>query len=643
MCRLDVLVLKKHLDAITCALGECGYVHLVDAVTKSRRHLLKQVGRQQDKQELQSCLKLCETLLESLGLKGTAISIVPTVAEMGVEELRTAIEKIQGEYSTLNDKIQALATQIEALAAESQALATFPVQNSSLETLQGLTHFHVLAGRLAPSTFQQASQALDGQALLLPGDSGPDSVLVLAAKRNRWAVNDILAKFGFAKQEPPALQDAVTVADRRQQLNQARTALEQELADSRRALLSLGTEHGAFLLAARKRLQFLQDIQEAQAHFGYSRYLYCVSGWIPAERQQAVRQLVAEATGSTGLVEFSEPADGASEVPVKLSDNPLVRPFQLLVNNFSTPAYRELDPSLFVGLTFVLLFGYMFGDLGQGAVLALVGLYMKFRRRQTSPELRDSGVMLVYCGFSAMVFGCFYGSVFGYEHFFPALWLNPLRQTDIIKLLLTAVSVGVVFLSSAVIVNICNQIRNRRYFEAVFDKVGLLGLAFYWGALLTALLVKSNGFQPWTIALPLVPLVLLLFREIIHNLLFHYSLFNGKSAFTVAVESIVETMETLTNYLSGTLSFIRVGAFAISHAALCLAVFTILGVMDKIPVIGFLKPLVFVLGNLLIIGFEGMVAAIQCLRLEYYELFSRFFQGGGTSFKHFSLKTDNQN
>jgi len=417
------------------------------------------------------------------------------------------------------------------------------------------------------------------------------------------------------------------------------------LADTRRALLSLGIEHGAFLLAARKRLLFLQDIQEAQAHFGYSRYLYCVSGWIPAERQQAVRQLVAEATGSTGLVEFSEPADGdgASEVPVKLSDNPLVRPFQLLVNNFSTPAYRELDPSLFVGLTFVLLFGYMFGDLGQGAVLALVGLYMKVRRRQTAPELRDSGVMLVYCGLSAMVFGCFYGSVFGYEHLFPALWLNPLHQTDIIKLLLTAVSVGVVFLSSAVIVNICNQIRNRRYFEAVFDKVGLLGLAFYWGALLTALLAKANGFQPWTLALPLVPLILLLFREIIHNLLFHRNLFNGESAFTVAVESIVETMETLTNYLSGTLSFIRVGAFAISHAALCLAVFTILGVMDKIPVIGFLKPLVFVLGNLLIIGFEGMVAAIQCLRLEYYELFSRFFQGGGTAFKPFSLKADNQN
>jgi len=179
MCRLDVLVLKKHLDAITCALGECGYVHLVDAVTKSRRHLLKQVGRQQDKQELQSCLKLCETLLESLGLKGTSAvtarlstdtsggqglaalpiggipshgdigrassfakatedkdarpSLVPlAAAEMDVEELCTAIEKIQGEYSTLNDKIQALAAQIDALAAESQALAAFPVQNSSL-------------------------------------------------------------------------------------------------------------------------------------------------------------------------------------------------------------------------------------------------------------------------------------------------------------------------------------------------------------------------------------------------------------------------------------------------------------------------------------------------------------------------------
>ena len=646
MCRLEVLVLKKHLDAITSALGSCGYVHLSDAVTKSRKHLLKPVGDERGRQALQSSLELCETLLDTCGCDKTAVP--PENAElqsMTAKDIRHQLEAIQAEHRAYGDKLQELTAKAADIAEESRMLAEFPLQTTNLETLQGLAHFHVLAGSLPTNAFAQATQALDGQAILLRGNPPSDKILVLAAKRNRWAVEEALSKFGFEKQDTPELQGAATVTDRRQQLDKARETLEQELDATRRDLLSLGEKHGPTLLAARMRLQQELAVQEAQAHFGSSRYLYCVSGWIPAAQGEAVKQLVAEATESTGLVVLTAAEDdkqvcaGAEEVPVKLGDSPLVRPFQLLVGNFSMPNYHELDPSLFVGLTFMLLFGYMFGDVGQGAVLALVGLCLKFSRRQISEQWRDAGGLLIYCGLSAMVFGFLYGSVFGYEHLLPALWLHPLRQQDITKLLLTAISVGVIFLSSAVVANIFNHLLNRRYFEACFDKVGVLGLAFYWGALLTAILAKANGFQLWTLVLPLVPLLLVFLREIIHNVIFHHNLLNGESAFTVAVESAVETMETLTGYLSGTLSFIRVGAFAISHAALCLAVYAILGALGKFPGSGLLALVVIFFGNAIIIALEGMVAGIQCLRLEYYELFSRFFQGGGIAFRPLSLKT----
>ena len=86
-------------------------------------------------------------------------------------------------------------------------------------------------------------------------------------------------------------------------------------------------------------------------------------------------------------------------------------------------------------------------------------------------------------------------------------------------------------------------------------------------------------------------------------------------------------METFTGYISGTVSFVRVGAFAISHAALCMAVFLIVGMVSKLPGGTLWEAVIIVVGNIVVIAFEGMVAGIQCIRLEYYELFGKYFSG----------------
>ena len=116
-----------------------------------------------------------------------------------------------------------------------------------------------------------------------------------------------------------------------------------------------------------------------------------------------------------------------------------------------------------------------------------------------------------------------------------------------------------------------------------------------------------------------------------------------ESLFNVLLESCIELMETFTGYISGTVSFVRVGAFAISHAALCLAVFSIVGMIHKGNMRGggIASAIVIILGNLLVIAFEGMVAMIQGVRLEYYELFSKYFTGGGIEYKPFQINNNN--
>ena len=255
--------------------------------------------------------------------------------------------------------------------------------------------------------------------------------------------------------------------------------------------------------------------------------------------------------------------------------------------------------------------------------------------------MKDVGTLLLCCGGSSILFGFLYGSIFGMEDLLPHLWLSPMH--DIPRLLITAVGVGVVFLSVSLIINIINHIRIRKFYKGTFDKYGILGLAFYWACLGVGINVMvTKEFKPWQIALVLTPLVLIFLSGPIHHFLHKPQAGEEKEGlFNVVLEGVVETLETLTGYLSGTVSFVRVGALAISHAALCLAISNIMNLTGS-GIGGTLgKILIAIAGNALVICFEGMVAAIQCVRLEYYEMFSRYFKGDGIPYQPFQFKTDN--
>ena len=417
-------------------------------------------------------------------------------------------------------------------------------------------------------------------------------------------------------------------------------------------LLQLKEKHSGELLSIQAKLHEFASMDEARRHFGKLPHLSCISGWAPKADVDGIRKIVEEATNGTGIVEVIDAEDdalvksGVESVPVKFQDGPLRRPFQMLISNFGLPRYNELDPTIFVGISFVLMFGFMFGDVGQGLVLLLAGLFMKFSRKKFDETVRDAGLLLTFCGLCAIVFGFCYGSIFGYEHLIHHLWLNPLKMdvsegsvlSDIQRLLLTAVGLGVVFTSVAIILNIVNHFLARKYYEGVFDKYGLLGLVFYWSVLATGLwMVFKGSVAKWQIAVIILPLVLLFIREPLHNLLHKHGLCNGESLFAIVLEGIIDLMETCTGYMSGTVSFVRVGAFAISHAALCMAVFLIVGMVSKLPGSTLWQAIIIVVGNVAVIGFEGMVAGIQCIRLEYYELFGKYFSGEGVAYRPFSL------
>lgn len=324
--------------------------------------------------------------------------------------------------------------------------------------------------------------------------------------------------------------------------------------------------------------------------------------------------------------------------PTKLKNGWFARPFSMFVEMYGTPEYEGIDPTMFVAVTYTLLFGMMFGDVGQGLVLILVG-YLAYKYK--GMKLGDVGVRI---GISSTIFGFIYGSVFGNETL-----LNPVYQTvfglsekpievmtsEFIPILLVlSVGIGAFLIVFSMCVNIYLQIKNKNMGELFFSQNGVAGLVFYTslvGGLAYTLLSGNNLFTiPFVLICLILPLALIFMKEPLTNKLENKAMYpEDFGAF--CIESIFELLEVCLSYITNTISYLRVGGFVLSHAGMMMAVTLIMGMVGSAGGL-----LVGIFGNILVMCLEGMIVGIQVLRLEFYEMFSRYFNGNGIAFQ--SLK-----
>jgi len=384
------------------------------------------------------------------------------------------------------------------------------------------------------------------------------------------------------------------------------------------------------------RVRASRSLVTTIATYDHLRYTYLVRGWVPARRVETLRVEITEVSEKT-LLEFSTPdRQGQEQVPIALSNPGPLRAFQGLVTNYGHPSYGELDPTLLLALTFPLVFGIMFGDVGHGLFLILVGALLASRKVRALRKMADLGMVLVACGVFAMGFGFLYGSIFGFEQILTPLWKRPLEEiTDV---LLVTVGVGVGLLSLGMVSNMVNAALAKHWSHFVFGHQGLAGLVFYWSMLGLVASIAVVNF-PVSSIVPIISIVvaslLLVFGELISSLLAGKELPADDNTGTYLMQALFELFELIIGLLSNTLSYVRMGAFAVAHGALSLVVFILADIVS--PAQGFGYWLVIILGNLFVVGFEGMIVGIQTLRLEYYEFFSKFFSGSGMRFSPLTL------
>ena len=368
-------------------------------------------------------------------------------------------------------------------------------------------------------------------------------------------------------------------------------------------------------------------------------------------------------------------AGSEQNAPVKLKNNRLFRPFEMFVKMYGLPAANGIDPTPIVAITYMLLYGMMFGDVGQGILIMLIGIILTLKTKAGLAPI------ITRIGFSSAVFGVIYGSVFGSEEIIkPFFHVPQIYQfmgyseppKDIFgvstMLLIAALIVGIALILFAMITNIIVSFKMHDLESALFGASGVFGFIFY-GSLVAGLgssfafgVDIMNSF--YVIFLVVLPLLAIFFKEPLLKLMGEekrtdkkQSAGNGmanidtglrarldslykdrgkkkKSVGNFIIEGVIELFETCLTYITNTMSFLRIGGFVLSHAGLMLVFSIIANMFDGVGSI-----IVLVFGNLFVTGFEGFIVGIQVLRLEFYEFFSRFFKSGGTEFKPVSISS----
>jgi V/A-type H+-transporting ATPase subunit I len=390
---------------------------------------------------------------------------------------------------------------------------------------------------------------------------------------------------------PPRAKDAESVM--RDRLFETRRQLE----DSRQNLRNLHRRYDvADALADALFVRwYVNSVPELSATENFA----WISGWTSDTDGDELQALLAEA-GVKGLMQLTEAPPGY-DAPLLLRNPRWMRPFEIFTEMLGVPSAGEADPTRVVAIATPLMFGYMFGDVGHGAVLLLAGLLLQRR----FPALR----LLIYGGVMSILFGFAFGSVFALETVIPPLWVHPLEEP--VMMLFVPVAGGAVLL----LIGMCLDA-----LQAYWQRKG----RFWWetgaGLVLCYLALLGSIWEPRLLWLALAGALWFVAG---------HALVSAGRRLAAAGGAAVEFLESMLQLVVNTISFVRVGAFALAHAGLSMAV---VGLADAAGSV-ILTAIILLLGNVLIIALEGLVVAIQTTRLVLFEFFARFLRAEGRPFR----------
>ena len=584
--------------------------------------------------------------VQFVGYLPNADDVTPDTS-LGLDDMFEVVRKANEDYQSLQEKKEKLKKKTEELRAKQQVIAPFRPLNCDLHKVLHYRYITYRFGRIAVEFYHKMQKYLmdDLKVIFVEGERD-ESFVYGAYFVSPGETQKADAVFRSLHFERIDFKDEFegTPAYAYQSLEREIARVNLEIDDLDKEAGEMLSDRAPQLVAAKNRLEELAnnfDVRKLAARMEDNKEdYYILCGWMADEDVEKFLDEVKDDDKVFVVVEDDHDAY-FGEPPTKLENPKLFKPFEMYVQMYGLPAHNEIDPTVFVGLTYSFIFGVMFGDVGQGLLLLIGGfLIYHFKKAPLAGIIATAGVF-------STIFGFMFGSIFGFEDIIEPLWIRPIDHMTTLPFLgklntvfIVAVGFGMLLIMVAMVLHIINALKSKDIENAWFDANGLAGLIFYIAVVVTIVLFLTGQPLPGGIVMAVmfgVPLIVILFKEPITRAIQKRAdkMEVGKGMFLV--QGFFEMFETLLSYFSNTISFIRIGAFAVSHAAIMEVVLQLAGAESGHP-----NWLGVIFGNLFVCGFEGLIVGIQVLRLEYYEMFSRFYKGSGHAFDPYTKKKTNK-
>lgn len=647
---IELMVLREDIHSVLKYLGELGEFQFQQEFASDSSDSAKRLNPDASIFER---LQQVRAALDLPDLDGYKVS-VPLPSDADFESATKIIDSVEDihkkELTAADEEKRAVSAYKEALA-----FANLKVPYSDLESLSFLT---LRIGKIDPEKIDDLRARLGSRGIIVKLGDDDSRILAASSKKARFALDGELKEAGFTELQVP--KDFKGIPD------EVLLTLERNKTEAAAALEEIQTERRNFAETHKDELYRLlqiysigSQIYSVENSLESTEFVYRITGWIPAFLIRKVMKDLDELTQSrAGIREFlptevPSVISGQEKVPVQVKHGKIVSNFERMIFSYGSPLYGTIDPTPFVALFFTVLFGIMFGDAGQGLCFLIIGILCCLKKIKISGWEKFGGIFCCI-GISSTIMGLLTGEFFANETLLRpfALWVtglfgtphapilhmmpssDPASITRMFAFFGFTISIGFIINSCGLIINIINQFSLRRIGKALFGKTGISGAVFFWYVIIFAVRVALFKHAPaaydWVIIS--VSLFLTACSEIFQRLVDGERPILENGLFSAVIGAVVEIIEVISSYLSNTVSFVRVGAFALAHAVLGYIINTF---VELAPGAGGIA--VAILGNAIVVVLEGMIVAIQVVRLQYYEFFSKFFSETGREFKPFSF------
>ncbi|BDR73555.1 V-type ATP synthase subunit I [Clostridium tetani] len=551
---------------------------------------------------------------------------------LNYNELEENIFNIVDRIKKLNEDLNKYKNKKKELEIYKESLKYFLSIDTNIEKFTSLKNFELEAYKIEDKKFNIMKENYENIPAIVDKvykGNGFDIIIVVSTKALKIDTERILNSLNCERLNLPL--------DYKGNPKEVINLIEKELIETEEKIQAVKNRINEFydnnnlsIEAILKSFELEKRASKLREYIAYSKNFFYLSGWVPSSMIDEFKNNIKKLNKKIIVLEkkIDEIESGVSP-PTKLRNNILVKPFEIMVNMYGTPGYGEIDPTTFLAITYMIMFGTMFGDVGQGLVLLLAGLYMKKKKENYAP-----GNILVRLGSISMIFGFLYGSVFGFEDLIKPILISPMENIQ--TMLVGSIAFGCFILIIGFLYGIVNNIKNENLEEGIFGRNGITGMVFYILLLVFAFTkITSRDTMSTTIWILIFValLALMVLKQPLANAISKKGFVITEKTSDYFVESGFGVIETLLSMFSNTVSFIRVGAFALNHVGLFIAFASMAQMMKNNAG----SILMYVLGNVIIIVLEGLIVFIQGLRLEYYELFSKYYDGSGLQFKPITI------